>query len=146
MNATPSAIITQDTRPCVDAGRHQFSTRHTGAECIIAPESMWDRCDRLITKLVAELNEALGLSTEFDANFNRNCVTRGYLGNRPTGAAEGSKHDDRSFFVFLPHPNRPGTHEDRIGDYRYGDEAGARACVAQLAAMVKLAKWQAARA
>lgn len=99
-------------------------------------ETRYDRCIRLIKANVALLNEALGLSTKMDADLRTNCVTFGYIGN----CSPGGKNDYRSWSVFLPHPNRYGTADDRIGSFRTGDVEGAQATLVAIAASVKIAR------
>lgn len=82
-----------------------------------------------ITRLVDQLNEALGLTG------SEHRVTYGYLGNDL----------DIDWFVFLPHPGRVGTYADRMGGHRTNDVDAARTTLSLLAGAVTLARWQAAR-
>lgn len=106
----------------------------------------YDRLIAQIERQVALLNEALGLSTEFDEhsrrNFRRNCVTFGYTGGLGyVGGIDGLR-DDRLFFAFLPVQGRERTEEDQIGGFAHGDEDGARNLARALGGMVTLARWQ----
>lgn len=103
------------------------------------PVDDYDRYIDRINLMVAKLNETLGYSMEFDKDFHRTCVTFGYLGN----VSPNGQNDDRSYFVFLPHPGRPGRYEDRIGGFPYRDAEGAKRLLVALSGMLALAKWQA---
>jgi len=43
-------------------------------------------------------------------------VSFGYIGN--CGVDRSGPFDDRSWYVFLPHPGRVGTPRDNVGGYR----------------------------
>jgi len=91
----------------------------------------------LITQRVAVLNGLLGFGTAGDAPK----VTFGYIGNCDRLQADGTwGYDDRSWSVFLPHPGRVGTSEDRIGSFPTGDVKGALACYRQLNTAVQIAR------
>lgn len=103
----------------------------------------YDRAIVQIKRLVDELNKALGYEvSDLTSGFSKDGLTFGYIGNIAYGAPAGHKSDDRSFMVFLPHPGRPGNYGDRFGGFSYGDLAGARGCLSQLAGALTLAKWQ----
>jgi hypothetical protein len=89
-----------------------------------------------IENVVGYLNEALGLSTEFDKDHGRNCVTFGYIGNLERWG------DDREWMVFLP--RTPGTlgAMDRIGGFRTNDLEGARYTLILLSGALAMAAWQ----
>jgi len=90
------------------------------------------RYDRLVGQvhvLLARLNEAIGGGATF-----------GYLGNLDTCFG-----DDRSWYVFLPHPGRAGTSADRLGGFGTGDAAGVKALVAQLCGALTMAEYLANR-
>lgn len=85
-----------------------------------------DRYDRLVLRvqrLLDQLNEVIGGGATF-----------GYLGNCGSGV------DDRSWYVFLPHPGRVGTHEDRLGGFGTGDVDGVESTVRQLHGALVMAK------
>lgn len=42
-------------------------------------------------------------------------LTFGYLGN--VGTDRNGRYDDRSWYVFLPHPGRVGTTNDSVGGF-----------------------------
>jgi hypothetical protein len=87
------------------------------------------RLTRRIEQLVDEINEAFGVS-------ETNRMTFGYIG------IEADGYDARRWYVFLPHPGRTGTEEDRLGGgFRTGDVVGMRVMTAQLAAVLKTARW-----
>lgn len=46
-------------------------------------------------------------------------VTFGYLGN--VGIGREGRYDDRSWYIFLPHPGRVGTYLDAVGGYSTGN-------------------------
>lgn len=46
-------------------------------------------------------------------------VTFGYIGN--CGSDRSGRFDDRSWYIFLPHPGRVGDYSDRLGGYRTQD-------------------------
>jgi hypothetical protein len=48
-------------------------------------------------------------------------VTFGYIGN--CGVDRSGPFDDRSWYIFLPHPGRVGDYSDRVGGYRTRDLA-----------------------
>lgn len=103
----------------------------------------YDRAITQIKRLVDEMNKELGYNvSETSSGYSTDGLTFGYIGNIPTAAKAGSKHDDRSFSVFLPHPGRPGRYEDRFGGFSYGSLAGARGCLSQLAGALQFARWQ----
>lgn len=136
MNTTTTGT---DVARCTDAGEHLISSRHRLAECVFAPTeaereaAAYERAIRLIKASVEELNTLLGHKPGEGISF-------GYIGNIPVGAAQGSQHDDRAFYVFLPHPGRVGTYDDRIGGFSYGNAQGAGTVCAQTHAMVLLAR------
>jgi hypothetical protein len=103
----------------------------------VADPTSYDRAIARIEALVAGLNTLLGYSTELDADARRTCVTFGYIGNVDVNGA----NDNRSWSVFLPHPGRVGTDDDRIGSFRTDDDAGAWAAVRELAAFSKGARF-----
>lgn len=72
-----------------------------------------DRFEIILRDRVAALNEALGYS---DTAWDAIRVTVGYVGNcAMTQDADGfPAYDDRRWYVFLPHPGRVGTDEDRL--------------------------------
>lgn len=109
----------------------------------VPTETDYDRAITRIKRLVDELNKVLGYEVSEDySGYSKDGVTFGYIGNLWTGATDGSKGDDRSFMVFLPHPNRVGTDADRLGGFSYGDLDGTRSTLAQLAGALRLTKWQ----
>ena len=86
-----------------------------------------DRYDRLVKRvqrLLVQLNEVIGGG-----------ATWGYLGNC------GIHGDDRSWYVFLPHPNRVGTADDRLGGFETGSVAGVEALVTTLHGAVTMARY-----
>ena len=91
----------------------------------------YDRRIACIEKLVLKLNEALGLDP---ADYS-NRVSFGYIGNC------GPNYDDRSWYVFLPHPGRVGQPADRMGGFATGDAAGAATLHAQLSGAVTIARF-----
>jgi len=88
----------------------------------------YDRQEALLREEIAALNALLGLT---DA---RHKVTFGYIGNL------GNGYDDRTWMVFLPHPGRVGTDEDRIGWFSTGSLDGIVAARRDLAALTKGAR------
>jgi hypothetical protein len=67
-----------------------------------------ERCQ----KQVARLAELTGIAFTF-----------GYIGNCSGIPGTPAWRDDRSWFVFAPHPGRVGTHEDSFGGVRTEDLA-----------------------
>lgn len=51
---------------------------------------------------------------------HRHKVTFGYIGNCDINGG----NDHRAWYVFLPHPGRAGTADDRVGGFATGDLAG----------------------
>lgn len=90
----------------------------------------WDRAVALVERAVRQLNEALGY-----AEGDKHRVTFGYIGNcEPLHCALGSKGDTRLWSVYLPHPDRVGTSDDRIGSVASGDADGMAAVAGQVLA------------
>lgn len=107
----------------------------------------YDRAITQIKRLVDELNKALGYEvSDLTSGFSKDGLTFGYIGNLEYSSRQGGKGDDRSFMVSLPHPGRPGNYDDRFGGFSYGNLAGARDCLAQLAGALRFAKWQKSQA
>ncbi len=80
--------------------------------------------DRLITVIQEQVTRIEG-------------ATFGYIGNcemRPNG---DYRFDDRAWSVFLPHPGRVGTYDDRIGSFATGNVEGAQECYRELEAFVR---------
>ena len=67
-------------------------------------------------------------------------VTFGYIGN--CGVDRSGPFDDRSWYIFLPHPGRVGTYEDRIGGFRTSDLATMLASWEKLANGARVAMRQ----
>lgn len=87
----------------------------------------WNRGETLVRNAVELLNKALGLT---DAQHK---VTFGYIGNcEPFWCALGSKGDGRYWSVYLPHPGRIGTSDDRLGFVKSGDVEGLFALAGQV--------------
>src|SRR5262245_7773437 len=80
----------------------------------------------------AEVDHALSVKAE-ELKAALPGVTFGYLGN--CGYGRGGWHDDRSWYIFLPHPGRTGTIHDRVGGFRTDDLALMLANWDQLAAV-----------
>lgn len=97
----------------------------TNAPVTEAPATPFERQEALLRDEVAALNALLGLT---DAKHK---VTFGYIGNCD------ARRDDRLWCVFLPHPGRVGTHEDRVGEWRTGSLEGIVAARRELKAVVK---------
>lgn len=96
-----------------------------------------------IEATVADLNADLGFSTEFDKDFNRTCVTFGYIGNCGMRREDGTyANDDRAWMVFLPHPGRVGRADDSIGYFRTGDTDGAAHALSALSAFRRGVTWR----
>lgn len=96
-----------------------------------------------IEALVAELNVELGLTATYPEP--RNGLSFGYIGNcghRPARNGGGA-FDDRLWSIFLPHPGRVGTADDRLGAFATGDLAGARRALTELLAFAKGARFAA---
>lgn len=79
----------------------------------------WDRARTVVERQVELANEALGLA---DADHSHK-ITFGYIGNGRF-TSNGWNLDDTLWSVYLPHPGRVGTYQDRIGDVSYGDADG----------------------
>lgn len=94
-------------------------------------QTKWDWAVGVIESHVETLNKTLGFDTGWE---NRVKVTFGYIGNLTP------RHDDRLWSVFLPHPGRVGTENDRVGSVRTGDVDGLRELMRQLIAMNKTAR------
>jgi len=83
------------------------------------------------------------MTEELEARFVRTVTAIKVLVPRIPGATFGyivtleRSGDFRVWSVFLPHPGRVGTREDRIGSFATGDAAGARAALLELAAFVR---------
>lgn len=94
---------------------------------------LYARHEAGLRKQVDELNELLGLA---DADHR---ATFGYIGNcSPNGG-----NDDRAWYVFLPHPGRVGTADDRLGGFSTGSAEGVwatRKAVSALIQGVRLAR------
>ena len=149
--AKDTSTTPADAARCVHNGSHLLSSRHIRAACPAEPTrtedeiaaEQYDRAITQIKRMVDEMNKVLGYNvSETSSGYSTDGLTFGYIGNIPTAAKAGSKHDDRSFSVFLPHPGRPGRYEDRFGGFSYGSLAGARGCLSQLAGALQFAKWQ----
>lgn len=62
-------------------------------------------------------------------------VTIGYIGNCSVASdVRVSAHDDRSWYIFLPHPGRVGTREDSLGGFPTEDR-GKLAGIARILAV-----------
>jgi len=63
-------------------------------------------------------------------------VTIGYIGNCSLNVASGhpSAYDDRSWYIFLPHPGRVGTRDDSLGGFDTADR-GKLARIAHILAI-----------
>lgn len=83
-----------------------------------------------IKRRIEVLNEILGYDPKLDENFRCHAVTFGYIGN----------DKDVIHFVFLPHPGRYGTEDDRIGGFRTGDIGGAAAALGALNGAIIVAR------
>lgn len=90
----------------------------------------YTRAITAIERNVAALNLVLGV---LDGPRNKQ-ATFGYIGDLT------ARYDDRSWYVFLPHPGRPGTSDDRIGGFATDDVEGAVACLLALQGAIKMAK------
>lgn len=108
MNTTPAAADTYDA----DRKAARAAARYTHIRGLIEADLL-------------ELNELLGLADE------RHKASFGYIGNISI------RGDESSWYVFLPHPGRPGTSEDRIGGFPSGDLAGISGTYGQLHALIK---------
>ena len=134
MNATVTVL---NAAICAEAGHHKPATRHILTECPFATAEQiaereaahYDRVERVIRTSVDELNMLLGYG-------KGEGLTYGYIGN----------DDDVQNYVFLPHPGRVGTPDDRIGGFERDDWRGASSVAAQLRAMIRLTRNQAERA
>lgn len=87
-------------------------------------QERYDRLIERVRKLVENLNEVIGGGATF-----------GYLGNCD------SRHDYRCWYVFLPHPGRVGTADDRLGGFGTNDLAGVESLVSQLHGAMIMAKY-----
>jgi hypothetical protein len=94
----------------------------------------YDRAIRSIEWAVGELNEVLGYS---DSGFDSPKVTFGYIGNCDIDG----RNDDRCWMVFLPHPGRVGTSDDRIGGFTTGSVEGAQSTADQAHGAADMAKF-----
>ncbi len=83
-----------------------------------------------IERQVVALNLALGLNPDIGVR-----ATYGYIGNI---TADG---DERTWFVFLPHPGREGGLDDRLGGHATDDLDGMLRTLAFLRGAVALARW-----
>lgn len=98
------------------------------------------RQEAILRDEIAELNALLGLA-DADA-LDRRLVTFGYIGNGKL-TSNGWDLSDCLWFVFLPHPGRVGTSDDRVGGFATGDLAGivaTRRALASVAQGVRLAR------
>lgn len=92
------------------------------------------RQEDLLRDEIAEVNGLLGLRPGA-----RHKITFGYIGNCDANGAR----DYREWFVFLPHPNRVGQSDDRLGGFPTGDLDGivaVRRSLKALAQGIKLAR------
>lgn len=87
----------------------------------------YEQAVALIEILVRNLNETLPGGG----------VTFGYLGNCDING----RNDRRSWMIFLPHPDRVGTHGDRIGSFATNDADGAWRTVNQARGALAMAKY-----
>jgi hypothetical protein len=87
--------------------------------------ALYEKEMREIGRLVVKLNTLL------DGE-----ATIGYTGNFERWG------DNLAWGVFLPHPGRVGTDNDRIGWFATGDLDGARDTAAQLRGAIKILKWR----
>lgn len=112
------------------------------AERPVARRTEAERCEFIIGRiesLVLALNGELGYdATDLDGPR----VTFGYIGNCGSRRADGTyANDDRMWSVFLPHPGRIGTDEDRIGSFRTGDASAAQATFIALHYFLEGIRW-----
>lgn len=149
--AKDTSTTPADAARCLHIGHHMLSSRHIRAACPAEPTrteeeiaaEQYDRAITQIKRLVDDMNKELGYNvSETSSGYSTDGLTFGYIGNIAFGAPNGHKSDDRSFSVFLPHPGRVGRYEDRFGGFSYGDLAGARGCLSQLAGALQFARWQ----
>jgi hypothetical protein len=115
-------------------GPRPVATRGTRTEA--------QRCEFIIGRiesLVLALNGELGYdATDLDGPR----VTFGYIGNCGSRRPDGTyANDDRLWSVFLPHPGRVGTDEDRIGSFRTGDASAAQATFIALHYFLEGIRW-----
>lgn len=93
-------------------------------EKIIADTAKYDRVIDAINRVMNELNKMIN----GDATF-------GYIGNL------SQFRDDRAWYVFLPHPGRVGTAEDRLGGFSTGDINGARHTLTALSGALTMTRY-----
>ena len=62
--------------------------------------------------------KAINVERGTTAYDDKNRISFGYIGNLAPG------YDDRSWSLFLPHPHRPGTYDDRVGSFSTNNLAG----------------------
>jgi len=115
---------------------HSSTTKPAPKESAMTTTTRWNQVEGLIRVQLDELNELLGLTNE------RHKASFGYIGNGRLGP-DGWNLDDCLWSIYLPHPGRVGTSEDRLGSITNNDVAGLIAAYGQLKALiagVKLAK------
>ncbi len=92
----------------------------------------YDRQKAILDRQVDELNALLGLA---DADHSHK-VTVGYIGNGKL-TSNGWDLSDVRWFVFLPHPGRIGTEDDRVGGFDTDDLNGVVATRRALSALTQ---------
>lgn len=88
-------------------------------------KAVYERVIDSIKRIMIKLNEVIGAGATF-----------GYIGN-----LDERFGDDRSWYVFLPHPGRVGTTEDRFGGFSTGDIEGARRTLTELSGALTMARY-----
>lgn len=81
-----------------------------------------------IDRVLGKLNEVIW--------WGKDCATFGYIGN-----LDARFGDDRCWYVFLPHPGRVGTEDDRLGGFSTGDIDGARRTLNELSGALTMTRY-----
>jgi len=96
----------------------------------------WDLAKELVERAVRQLNETLGFAED-----DKHRVTFGYIGNGRFSDDKGWNLDGCYWSVYLPHPHRVGTADDRLGWVANGDAASLGALAGPVLAFRKGIEW-----